>query len=177
MTKLVLSWTGYLGQRSFLSNASVRAQTHTHTHQHANWADCFIWTTKNGGNYYINVDALRRIHSRRTELDWTAACELEFAQLKPINFVTLTHVTNDASRNWVNVVQVSSVQFSSAAANSSVGKHVFTTGVQFSSLRLLWTRLYFWRVTIFIATPFLRHCRFFCWKRFRFRQIEYVTRW
>jgi len=32
-------------------------------------------------------------------------------ELQPIKFVTLTRVTNNASCNWVNFVQVSSVQF------------------------------------------------------------------
>jgi len=31
--------------------------------------------------------------------------------VQPINFVTLTRVTNNASCNWVNSVKVSSVQF------------------------------------------------------------------
>jgi len=47
----------------------------------------------------------------------TPVCELQFvncsptAALQPINLVTLTLVTNNASCNWVNLVQVSSVQF------------------------------------------------------------------
>jgi len=45
--------------------------------------------------------------------------------------VTLTRVTNDASCNWVNLVQVSSVQFTSAAVNSAIGKQqVFRTLVR-----------------------------------------------
>jgi len=66
------------------------------------------------------------------------------AALQPINFVTLTRVTNDALCNWVNSVQVSSVQVNSPAVNSPFGKHVFRTfksssrtPVQFSSVRLL----------------------------------------
>ena len=42
------------------------------------------------------------------------------AALQPINFVTLTRVTNSASCNWVNLVQVSSVQFSSSAVNTAL---------------------------------------------------------
>jgi len=49
------------------------------------------------------------------------------AALQPINFVTLTRVTNDALCNWVNSVQVSSVQVNSPAVNSPFGKHVFRT--------------------------------------------------
>jgi len=73
------------------------------------------------------------------ELNWT---ELQFANYstvaeQPITFVTPTRVTNNASSNWVSLVQVSSVEFSSAAVNSSTGKHVFRTPVrqlQFSSV-------------------------------------------
>ena len=36
---------------------------------------------------------------------------LRTRELQPINFVTLTRVTNNASCNWVNSVRVSSVQF------------------------------------------------------------------
>ena len=45
------------------------------------------------------------------------------AALQPINFVTLTRVTNNASCNWVNLVQVRSVQFSSPTfgVNTSTG--------------------------------------------------------
>jgi len=39
--------------------------------------------------------------------------------LQPANFVTLTRVTNNASRNWVNLVHVTSVQFSSSAVNTA----------------------------------------------------------
>jgi len=35
--------------------------------------------------------------------------------------MTLTRVTNNASCNWVNSVQVRSVQFSSAAVNTAYG--------------------------------------------------------
>ena len=75
--------------------------------------------------------SLSRVHRRRTELNssttlWTAAhnCWIELnriartAALQPINFVTLTRVTNDASWNWVNSLQVSSVQFSSPTVNT-----------------------------------------------------------
>ena len=37
----------------------------------------------------------------------------------PIDFVTLTRVTNNASCNWVSLVQVRSVQFSSSAVNTA----------------------------------------------------------
>jgi len=50
---------------------------------------------------------------RSDKLNWTP-----FRELQPINFVTLTRVTNDASCNWVSWVQVSSVQFSSSAVNT-----------------------------------------------------------
>ena len=43
-----------------------------------------------------------------SELDWSSRT----AALQPINFVTLTRVANDASCNWVDLVPVSSVQFS-----------------------------------------------------------------
>ena len=45
-----------------------------------------------------------------TELNWTV-CSARTAALQPINFVTLTRATKNASRNWVNITQVSSVQF------------------------------------------------------------------
>jgi len=38
-------------------------------------------------------------------------CSTHTAALQPINFVTLMRVTNNAWCNWVNLVQVSSVQF------------------------------------------------------------------
>ena len=41
-------------------------------------------------------------------------------ELQPINFVTLTRVTNNASCNWVNSLQFSSVQFSSAAVKQTL---------------------------------------------------------
>jgi len=44
------------------------------------------------------------------------------AAVQPISFMTLTHMTNSATCNWVNLMQVSSVEL--------------------SSVRLLWTRLY-----------------------------------
>ena len=56
-----------------------------------------------------------RVHSRRTELN----CGARTAALQPISFVTLTRVTNSASRNWVNLIEVGSVQFSSSAANTA----------------------------------------------------------
>ena len=44
---------------------------------------------------------------------WTELnCSARTAALQPINFVTLTRATNNASCNWVSLVQVSSVQFS-----------------------------------------------------------------
>ena len=49
------------------------------------------------GHHYVPV--ITSCYSSRT------------AALQPINFVTLTRVTNNASCNWVNLVQVSSVQF------------------------------------------------------------------
>jgi len=57
------------------------------------------------------------------------------ATLQPINFVTLTRVTNNASCNWVNLVQVSST-----AVNSPIAKHVLRTPVgelQFSSVHFV----------------------------------------
>ena len=59
-----------------------------------------------------------RVHSTRTELEF-ANCSAHTAALQPINFETLTRVTNNASCNWVNLVQVSSVQFSSATVNTA----------------------------------------------------------
>ena len=50
--------------------------------------------------------ASSRVHNRRTELN----CNARTAALQPINFVTPTRVTNDAACNWVNFVQVRSVQ-------------------------------------------------------------------
>ena len=38
-------------------------------------------------------------------------CSARTTALQPINFVTLMRVTNNAWCNWVNLVQVSSVQF------------------------------------------------------------------
>jgi len=61
------------------------------------------------------------------------------AALQPINFATLTRVTNNASCNWINLLQVSSVRFGSCAVNSSIGKHVFRTPVQFSSVQFSWS--------------------------------------
>ena len=53
--------------------------------------------------------------------NWT---ELQFANwssaVQPINFVTLTRVTNKASCNWVNLVQLSSVQFSLSGVNTAL---------------------------------------------------------
>ena len=44
---------------------------------------------------------------------WTELnCSARTAALQPINFVRLTRATNNASCNWVSLVQVSSVQFS-----------------------------------------------------------------
>jgi len=57
-------------------------------------------------------------HTNWTELN----CRACTAAMQPIDFATLTRVTNNASCNWVNSAQGSSVQF--------------------SSVRLLWTRLY-----------------------------------
>ena len=47
------------------------------------------------------------------QLNWTPV-------LQPINFVTLTLVTNNASCNWVNLVQVSSVQFARCGPPSMI---------------------------------------------------------
>ena len=50
----------------------------------------------------------------------------------------------DASCNWVDLLQVSSVQFSLCAVNSSFGRHTFRTPdseLQFSSVHGLWTNL------------------------------------
>jgi len=80
-------------------------------------------------------------HSRPTQLN---CCALT-AALQPISFVTLTRVTNNASYNWVSLVQVRSVQFSSPAVNSpshwkacvqnwSSGQF---SSYQFNSVRLL----------------------------------------
>jgi len=41
------------------------------------------------------------------------------AALQPISFETLTRVTNNASCNWVNLVRVGSVPFSSSAVNTA----------------------------------------------------------
>jgi len=73
----------------------------------------------------------RRVHSRWNELDWTRV-----RQLQPINFVTLTRVTNSASCNWVNLMQVSSATCS--VWRLSLRIHVFRTGLQFSSVPPLW---------------------------------------
>ena len=40
------------------------------------------------------------------------------AALQPINFVTLTRMTNNVSCNWVHLVKVILVQFSSPAVNT-----------------------------------------------------------
>ena len=40
-----------------------------------------------------------------------ASLQFTVYELGPINFVTLTRMTNNASCNWVNLLQVSSVQF------------------------------------------------------------------
>jgi len=50
---------------------------------------------------------------QQTTAVFTADELLSTAALQPINFVTPTRLTNNASCNWVNLVQVSSVQFSS----------------------------------------------------------------
>ena len=57
----------------------------------------------------------RSQRTNSTELN----CCARTAALQPINFVTLTPVTNNASYNWVNLVQVSSVQFISSAVNTA----------------------------------------------------------
>ena len=71
--------------------------------------------------------SLSRVHRRRTEQNWIELncgyivnCGARTAALQPINFVTLTRVTNDASWNWVNSLQVSSVQFSSPTVNTAL---------------------------------------------------------
>ena len=52
-----------------------------------------------------------------TELNRSPVCDLH--ELQPINFVTLTRMTNKASCNWVSVLQVSSDQFHSSGVNPS----------------------------------------------------------
>jgi len=42
------------------------------------------------------------------------------AAVQPITFVTLTRVTNNASCNWVSLVQVNSVQLSSSGVNTAL---------------------------------------------------------
>ena len=94
-----------------------------------------------------------------TELNCVRELQCAHCSLQPINFVMLTRVTNNASCNWVNLVQVSSVhsvqrlwtaplksmclelqlansnlvQFSSPifSVNTLIGIQVFKTGVQF----------------------------------------------
>ena len=56
---------------------------------------------------------------QQTTAVFTADELLSTATLQPINFVTPTRVTNNASCNWVNLVQVSSVQFGTAAVNTT----------------------------------------------------------
>ena len=58
--------------------------------------------------YLLKLNCDERKYSART------------AALQPINFVTVTRVTNNASCNWVNMVQVGSVQFSWATENRSI---------------------------------------------------------
>ena len=74
-------------------------------------------------------------YSRWTSLEFTN-CIARTAALQPINFVTLTRATNNASGNWVNLVQVRSVLFNSAAVNSSIGKRVFRTLFQFDTITI-----------------------------------------
>ena len=57
--------------------------------------------------------------SSRTGAEF-AKCSARTAAPQPINFVTLTLVTNNASCNWVSLVHVSSVQFSSSAVNTAL---------------------------------------------------------
>ena len=62
------------------------------------------------------------------------------ATLQPINFVTLTRVTNNASCNWVNLVQVSSIQFhccEQSHCKARVENSSWRTAVQFCPFRLL----------------------------------------
>ena len=65
----------------------------------------------------LRVTALSLVHSRRTELN----CSARTAALQPIILVMLTRVTNNASCNWVSLVSVTSVQFSSSAVNTALG--------------------------------------------------------
>ena len=76
--------------------------------------------------------------SQQTNCKRLANCSACTSGLQPINFVTLTRMTNNASCNWVNLVPVSSVQFSLPAVNSPIGKHAFRTPLrelQFSYVR------------------------------------------
>jgi len=65
---------------------------------------------------YLIHGSLSRIHSSRIELNSHRTAVA--AALQPVNFATLTRVTNNASCNWVNLVPVSSVQFISPALNT-----------------------------------------------------------
>jgi len=51
---------------------------------------------------FCKLVKLKGVHSRKTEVNCSS-------RLQPINFETLTRVTNNAPCNWVNLVHVSSV--------------------------------------------------------------------
>ena len=61
---------------------------------------------------WIKMNGLLELLSRRVTLRPTAT-RIAWSVVQPISFVTLTHATNNAPCNWVNLLQVSSVQFSS----------------------------------------------------------------
>ena len=99
-------------------------------------------------DYQLRVMCVKPCSQQTNWTELNCSSRTATAALLPINFVTLTRVTNNASCYWVNLMQVNSVQYSSCGVNSSIGKHVFRTPVcelqfivQFSSVCLLWTPL------------------------------------
>jgi len=70
------------------------------------------------GVYSIALSQLTEVVFTADELDWTELLA-RTAALQPINFVTQTRVTNSTSCNWVNLVHVSLVRFSSVAVNTA----------------------------------------------------------
>ena len=87
--------------------------------------------------WYCNGVIVRlKLCSQQT--NWTelrANCSARIAALQPINFVTLTRVTNNASCNWVNLVQVSSVQFVCCAVNTAFSYRLFACVRRWSLVR------------------------------------------
>ena len=81
---------------------------------------CLIWSAD-----YVMLDRGEGLQRPKwIELN----SSLRTRELQPINCVTLTRVTNNASCNWVNSAQVGSVQFSSSAVTA--GRHWPKLGLQ-----------------------------------------------